>query len=80
MNQQPMTSLLALLRRMREAGIAAELSQTRDSAVSVLVAVPGERWEIDFHEDGTVDVERFSSDGTILGEDALEALFSKHSE
>jgi hypothetical protein len=46
----------------------------------VEVAVPGERWEVEFLSDGSVDVERFVSTGTVCGEDALDELLVLHAE
>jgi hypothetical protein len=46
----------------------------------VSVAVPGERWEIEFLADGSVEVERFTSAGEIYGEEALDELFVLYSD
>jgi len=46
----------------------------------VLVTVPGERWEVEFLADGSVEVERFTSDGEIYGEDTLGELFAKYAD
>ncbi len=46
----------------------------------VEIAVPGERWEVEFLEDGSVDVERFLSDGTIAGAAAIRDLFERFSD
>ena len=46
----------------------------------VIVAAPGERWEIEFLGDGSVEVERFISQGDIYGEEALAELFARYSE
>ena len=35
----------------------------RDGALMVTVAVPGERWEVEFMDDGTIELERFDSLG-----------------
>lgn len=40
----------------------------------VEVAVPGQRWEIEFMEDGTVEIEKFISDGDYYDEQELEVL------
>ena len=40
----------------------------------VTIATPGSRWEVEFMDDGTVEVERFSSDGTIWDESAIDEL------
>jgi hypothetical protein len=42
--------------------------------------VPGERWEIEFFEDGEIEVEIFRSDGSLRGADALEDLFRRFSD
>jgi len=43
----------------------------------VIVAVPGQRWEVEFLEDGRVDVEKFVSDGTISDESELLRLLEE---
>ncbi len=45
----------------------------------VEVAVPGERWEVEFFRDGTVEVEVFRKVGGIVGEEALAPLINTHS-
>ncbi len=72
--------VLAFLRRLDEAKIHYEMSHYRDDAISVKVTVPGERWEVDFLEDGDVDVERFLSNGHIDDESALDELFARFSD
>lgn len=67
--------LLEFLRRLRASHLHFSLDIARDDAVMVTVIVPGERWEVEFLQDGQVDVERFTSDGTILDRSALEELF-----
>jgi len=44
----------------------------------VLVTVPSERWEFEFLEDSEVEIERFISGGTILGQEILNSLFDVH--
>ncbi|MEH2433650.1 MAG: hypothetical protein V7K25_20770 [Nostoc sp.] len=46
----------------------------------VNVAVAGERWEVEFFEDGSVEVERFVSSGEINGEEVFSDLFAMYSE
>lgn len=45
----------------------------------VQITVPGERWEVEFLLDGTIEVERFKSDGAIHNGAALEDLFRDYS-
>ncbi len=70
----PTVAALAFLDRLEEAGLSYRLDHVRE-ALMVSVAIPGERWEIEFFEDGSVEVEKFRSSGEIEGSDALDALF-----
>jgi hypothetical protein len=72
--------LLAFLRRLEEAKIAYRLRHSRDDAIMVQINVPGERWEVEFLEEGDVEVERFVSGGQIDDEAALDELFAKFSD
>ena len=81
MKTVPRSSLGTLLRFLDQldlAKIAYRLERVRDS-IMVVVAVPGERWEVEFFDDGQVEVERFSSTGMIEGEDVLDRLLAEHS-
>lgn len=53
-----------------------QLDRVRD-AVMVVVATPGTRWEVEFMDDGTVEVEKFQSDGTISDERLLPDLLAE---
>ena len=46
----------------------------------VLVTVPGERWEVEFLGDGSIEVERFLSNGEICGEEALRELLTRYAD
>lgn len=69
--------LLTVLDRLRDSHVHTKLRQDREGAVSIHVAVPGERWEVDVLEDGSVELEVFRSDGTILGEAELDDLLQR---
>ena len=71
-----MDALLAFLRRLDEAGIHYSLGSYRDS-VNVHVSASGdERWEVEFFPDGSVEIERFVSDGGVETDAGrLEDLF-----
>jgi hypothetical protein len=73
-------NLLSFLNDLRAAKINYRLGHARDEAILVEVAVPGERWEIEFFENGSVEVEIFKSDGTIHDASALAELLAKHSD
>ena len=80
MNPDRFDKLLNFIRRLEEAKIYYQLASHRDDAISVIVTVPGQRWEVDFLADGDVDVERFVSTGDIDDESALKELFEKFAE
>jgi hypothetical protein len=75
-----MTELLGLLARLDAANIHYRVSRYRKDAIAVEIAVPGERWEVEFFPDGHLEVEVFRSDGTILDGKALDDLFAKNSD
>lgn len=73
-----MRKLLDYMQRLDDEHIPYRLEHVRDT-VMVAVAVPGERWEIEFFDDGQVEIERFRSSGAIsLDESLLEALVHDH--
>ena len=74
------TTLNTFLNALKEAGIYHTLANYRTGAISVIVEVPGEHWEVDFLEDGSIDVERFKSNGEIYDEKAFEELFTRYSD
>lgn len=76
----PLKKLLALADDLKGAGIHHEVTRYREDGVSIIAAVPGERWEIDVLDDGDVVVEVYKSQGGCCGEEALRALIAKHSE
>ena len=74
------TDLYTLLDRLRRAKIHYRIRDDRLGAVSIDAVVPGERWEIDLLEDGSIDIEVFKSDGSIHGVQKLEDLFQRFSD
>jgi hypothetical protein len=69
--------LLLFLKDLERSGIHYSLAHHRDDTVTVITAVPNERWEIDFLADGTIEVERFISSGEIYDEETLDELFDR---
>ena len=69
----PTSTMFTVFNALRERLSAADLTFApaayRDDAMSLVVNVPGEYWEIDVLEDGTVDVEVYASQG--LSDDPL---------
>ena len=74
------TSLLSFLNDLRQGKIHYRLSQHRNDAIMVEVAVPGERWEVEFLDEGGVEAEVFRSDGEIRDDSALSELVRRHSD
>ena len=71
--------LLKFLEKLRNGKIHFHMECNREDAIAVVIAVPGERWEVDFFENGEVYVEVFRSDGTIGSQELLTDLLAKHS-
>jgi hypothetical protein len=76
----PLKKLLALSDQLKAADIHHDVTRYREDGVSIIAAVPGERWEIDVLEDGEVVVEIYKSQGGCRGEEALKDLIAKHSD
>jgi hypothetical protein len=47
---------ITFLNKLEENSVFYKLNKIRNEAIMVEVAVPGQRWEIEFLEDGTVDI------------------------
>lgn len=80
-----MNKLISFLNRLEESKISYKLFKSRDFSITVMLYVPGERWEVDFiFENGDVCsdiwVEKFKSDGNILDEKELDVLFRDFSD
>ncbi|WP_461615507.1 hypothetical protein [Clostridium sp. Marseille-QA1073] len=63
-----------------ENNIYYRLNKIRSECIIIEVAVPGQRWEIEFMEDGTVEIEKFISDGLFYGKEELKVLLSEFSD
>ena len=68
------------LNTLEENKIFYRLSKIRRESVMVEVAVPGQRWEVEFMDDGTVEIEKFFSEGTIHGSEELQVLIDNFSD
>ena len=70
--------LLNFLDALESNNIYFRLNHIRNS-ILVEVAIPGERWEVEFLDDDTVEVERFVSDGEIRDEKNFRATVQRRS-
>jgi hypothetical protein len=80
MSVATLADLVDFLSRLKAAKIHYTLADSTDGAVMVDVAVPGERWEIEFHRDGRTSVEVFASAGGVQGSERLSELFRRSSD
>jgi hypothetical protein len=72
--------LYEFIEQLRSEKIHFDLASYRADAIMIQIAVPGERWEVEFFPNGTVEVERFRSDGRISGPSELDLLFTTFAE
>lgn len=72
--------LLNFLNQLEEKKIYYKLNKVRTEAVMVEVAVPGQRWEIEFMEDDTIEIEKFISDGDYYDGREIDVLFKEFSD
>lgn len=75
--------VLDFLNKLDEHGLGYSMEHNREDTLTVLVAVPGERWEVEYHADGEVEVEVFYSgadEEDLEGEEALERLFTDYED
>ena len=70
-----MKRLLEFLDLLEQKAIYHRLNKVRD-AIMVEIAIPGQRWEIEFFDDGRIEVEKFISEGVLYDESALDTLFA----
>ncbi|MEH2360353.1 hypothetical protein [Nostoc sp.] len=79
MKNHGFSKLVTFLNQLEQERISYTLAHHRDETIMVNVAVAGERWEVEFFEDGSVEVERFVSSGEINGEEVFSELFTMYS-
>ena len=80
-----MENLIAFMEKLEEHKIYYRLNKTRDNAIMVEVAVPGQRWEIEFNTYGeqgflAIEIEKFISEGIMHDEKELDVLFRDFSD
>ena len=80
MNNPIFNNLISFLNELEHNTISYTLAHNRDESIMVLVAIPGERWEIEFLDNGSVEVEKFTSNGEIYGKDILNDLFARYAD
>lgn len=71
-----MEKFFKFLENLEQKKIYYKLAKVSES-VLVEIAVPGQRWEVEFLKDGGIQVEKFVSDGSILDEESLLELLEQ---
>jgi hypothetical protein len=69
-----MNNLIEFLNRLEEAKIYYKLDKVNDEYIMVNIAVPGERWEVEFSKTD-IRIEKFLSDGSIFDKSEIDTLF-----
>lgn len=72
--------LIHFLNKLEESNIFYRINKVRNEAIMVEIAVPGQRWEVEFMENGTVEIEKFISDGDFYDGKEIETLFKDFSD
>ena len=75
-----LSKLTSFLEDLSQKRISYTLAYCREDSILVSIAVPGERWEVEFFANCDVEVERFVSTGRIDDESALAELFRRFSD
>ena len=68
-------SLLDFLEKLDHHRASYRLASIRTESVMVEVYAPGEHWEIEFMDDGALEIERYRSPGEIHGREVLADLW-----
>ena len=60
-----MNNLLNFLVNLEKKKISYRLEHNREDSIMVLIAVPGERWEVEFFGDGRTEIEVFGNSSGV---------------
>ena len=71
-----LASLHEFLDRLERAKLRYRLDRRRPEFLMVEVQVAGEKWEIEFGQDGDIEIEPFRSSGDIYDRAALQEFWS----
>lgn len=70
-----LAKLTKFLDRLDEGDIHYTLTSMREGAIAVNISVPGERWEVEFLDDGEIEVEVYVSEGELRDFESVDELF-----
>lgn len=75
-----MEKLLDFLNKLEQYGISYRLNHVRDS-IMVELAIPGERWEVEFMRDNSFQIEKFINDEfSMNNQSILDELWERCKE
>ncbi|EHQ90650.1 hypothetical protein [Desulfosporosinus youngiae] len=74
-----MNEIIEFLNELENRKSYYRLNKVRDS-IMVEIAVPGQRWEVEFFSDGNIEIEKFISDEEIYDKSELKNLFANFSD
>lgn len=66
--------------RLDTAQLHYTMTSVTEGAIRVGVTVPGEHWQIEFADDGDVEVEVFRSNGELFDLEKADELIETHGE
>lgn len=75
-----MDGLIKFLNKLEQLKIYYRMNKIRSDSIMIEVAVPGQRWEIEYMSDGSLEIEKFVSNGKIYDENEIEVLFNEFSD
>lgn len=75
-----MKTFMDFLEKLEQHNIYYTLDKSREGYIRVDIAVPGERWEVEFSADHEIVVERSKSVGDVEEKEAIEYLFDHFSD
>lgn len=75
-----LAELNGFLNRLEEGNIYYKLNKIRSDGILVEVSVPGQHWEIEFMDDGTIEIEKYISDGGYYDKTELNVLLRDFSD
>lgn len=75
-----LSTLTDFVDRLDTAQLHYTMTSVTEGAIKVGVTVPGEHWEIEFNEDGDIEVEIYRSNGELHDLEKTEELIATHGE
>lgn len=75
-----MKKLIDFLNELEKRKIFYKIEKNSNDSIMINVAVPGQRWEVEFMNEGNIQIEKFISDGSIFEAEEIDTLFRDFSD